>query len=92
MRTIVLIASLGLLAAAEQPTKPAKQPAPLATAERLALAELIARRGEIEKHINAIVNEGCATRGFPADRCRLREDGYFIETPPPAAPKPQEKK
>lgn len=81
MRTIALIASLGVLAAAEQP----KPPAPLKTAERMALTELSAKVAELNKQIDAILTEACADRNIPKDRCRLQQDGTFFVLPEPPA-------
>ena len=80
MRTLTLIASLGLLAAAEQP-KPT--PAPLKTAERMALTGLYSQRAELDKQIDVILTEACADRGIPKDRCRLQQDGTFLTLPEP---------
>jgi hypothetical protein len=77
MRTLALLASLGLLAAAQQP-----KPTPaLKTAERIALTDLSARVAELNKQIDAILTEACADRGIPKDRCRLQSDGTFATLP-----------
>lgn len=86
MRTTLLLASMGLLAAAEQP----KTPAPLKTAERLALSDLSAKRAELDKQIEAILTEACADRGIPKERCRIQPDGSFVALPEP--PKAEVKK
>jgi hypothetical protein len=81
MRTTLLLASLGLLAAAEQP-----KPTPaLKTAERMALTELSAKVAELNKQIDAILTEACADRAIPKDRCRLQPDGTFLTLPEPPA-------
>lgn len=72
---------MGLLAAAEQP----KTPAPLKTAERMALTGLYSQRAELDKQIDAILTEACADRNIPKDRCRLQPDGTFIVMPEPPA-------
>jgi hypothetical protein len=85
MRTIALmLLGAGLVAAADAAKPPAAapvKPSPLRTAERMALSKLIADRGEIEKQITAIIAEGCEARGLDSARCKLRDDGTFIETP-----------
>jgi hypothetical protein len=83
MRTIALLASMGLLAAAEQP-KPT--PAPLKTAERMALTELSAKVAELNKQIDVILTEACADRNIPKDRCRLQQDGTFLTLPEQTKP------
>jgi hypothetical protein len=80
MRTTILLASLGLLAAAEQPKS---TPAPLKTAERMALTELSAKVAELNKQIDVILAEACADRSIPKDRCRLQQDGTFLTLPEP---------
>jgi hypothetical protein len=81
---LILGAALGF-AAFGQTQKP-KQPAPLTTAERFALQALSEQRAAIEKQVDAILTEACATRGIAKERCRMQGDGSFIELPEPAKP------
>ena len=81
----ILGAALGLAAFGQTQTKPA-QPAPLTTAERFALSALSEQRAAIEKQVDAILTEACATRGIAKERCRMQGDGTFIELPEPAKP------
>jgi len=74
---------MGIAGAAEQP-KPT--PAPLKTAERMALSGLYSQRAELDKQIDAILTEACADRGIPKDRCRLQQDGTFAALPEAAKP------
>lgn len=85
MRTTLLILAMGIAGAAEQP-----KPAPLKTAERLALSDLSAKRAELDKQIEAILTEACADRGIPKERCRIQPDGSFVALPEP--PKAEVKK
>ena len=87
MRTLLALLAMGIAGAAEQP-KPT--PAPLKTAERMALTELSAKVAELNKQIDVILTEACADRGIPKDRCRLQQDGTFLTLP--EAPKPEVKK
>jgi hypothetical protein len=78
---------MGMAGAAEPPKTP---PAPLKTAERMALTELSAKVAELNKQIDVILTEACADRSIPKDRCRLQQDGTFLTLPEP--PKPESKK
>lgn len=81
MRTIALLASLGLLAAAEQPT-----PTPsLNTAERTALGYVVAESKKIDDQqkqlraqYEAIVADACKRAvGVPA--CKINDDGTLAK-------------
>lgn len=81
MRTIALIASLGLLAAAEQP-----KPAPsLNTAERTALGYVVTESKKLEDQqkqlraqYEAIVADACKRAiGLPA--CKINDDGTITK-------------
>ena len=86
MRTLLALLAMGMAGAAEAP----KPPAPLKTAERMALSELSAKVAELNKQIDVILTEACADRSIPKDRCRLQQDGTFLTLPEP--PKPESKK
>ena len=81
MRITLVILAVGMGGAAEQP----KPPAPLKTAERLALTDLSARVADLNKQIDLILSEACADRGIPKERCRLQQDGTFLVLPEPPA-------
>jgi hypothetical protein len=81
MRTTILLASLGLLAAAEQP-----KPAPsLNTAERTALGYVVAeskklddQQKQLRSQYEAIVVDACKRAiGLPA--CKINEDGTITK-------------
>ena len=81
MRTIALLASLGLLAAAEQPT-----PAPsLNTAERTALGYVVNeskklddQQKQLRAQYEAIVADACKRAvGVPA--CKINDDGTLAK-------------
>ena len=77
MRIPLVILAVGIGLAAEQP----KPPAPLKTAERMALTDLSAKVAELNKQIDLILSEACADRGIPKERCRLQQDGTFLVLP-----------
>jgi hypothetical protein len=79
MRIPLIILAVGIGLAAQQP----KPPAPLKTAERMALTELSAKVADLNKQIDAILTEACADRNIPKDRCRLQQDGTFLALPEP---------
>ena len=81
MRIPLVILAVGIGWGAEQP----KPPAPLKTAERMALTELSAKVAELNKQIDLILLEACADRGIPKERCRLQQDGTFLVLPEPPA-------
>ena len=81
MRIPLVILAVGIGWADEQP----KPPAPLKTAERMALTELSAKVADLNKQIDLILSEACADRGIPKDRCRLQQDGTFLVLPEPPA-------
>ena len=86
MRTLALIASLGLLAAAEQPT-----PAPsLNTAERTALGFVVTeskklddQQKQLRTQYEAIVTDACK-RALNVPTCKIMEDGTLAKIAPPA--------
>ncbi len=82
MRTLLALLAMGMAGAAEPPKTP---PAPLKTAERMALTELSAKVAELNKQIDVILTEACADRSIPKDRCRLQQDGTFLTLPEPPA-------
>ena len=86
MRTLLALLAMGMAGAAEAP----KPPAPLKTAERMALSELSAKVAELNTQSDVILTEACADRSIPKDRCRLQQDGTFLTLPEP--PKPESKK
>lgn len=81
MRITLVILAVGIGWGAEQP----KPPAPLKTAERMALTDLSAKVAELNKQIDLILSEACADRGIPKERCRLQQDGTFLVLPEPPA-------
>ena len=81
MRIPLIILAVGIGWGAEPP----KPPAPLKTAERMALTELSAKVAELQKQIDLILSEACADRGIPKERCRLQQDGSFLTLPEPKA-------
>jgi hypothetical protein len=81
MRTIALLAIMGLIAAAEQPT-----PAPtLNTAERTALGYVVTeskklddQQKQLRAQYEAIVTDACKRAlGLPA--CKINEDGTLAK-------------
>ena len=86
MRTLALLASIGLLAAAEQPT-----PTPsLNTAERTALVYVVAeskklddQQKQLRAQYEAIVADACKRAvGVPA--CQINDDGTLSKIAPAA--------
>lgn len=82
MRTIAITLLLAAAGAAFADTT-AKKPAPMKTAERLALMDLQAKRVEIDKQINQIITEACTDRGIALARCRIQPNGEFQEVAEP---------
>ena len=81
MRLPLIILAVGIGWGAEPP----KPPAPLKTAERMALTDLSAKVAELNKQIDLILSEACADRGIQKERCRLQQDGTFLVLPEPPA-------
>jgi hypothetical protein len=81
MRTITLIASMGLLAAAEQP-----KPTPsLNTAERTALGYVVGKSKELDDQqkqlraqYEAIVADACK-RALSVPACKINDDGTLTK-------------
>lgn len=87
MRTTLLIASLGLLAAAEQPkTTPA-----LNTAEIIALNSIESRMKQIREEFDALdkqrgtVRADACRRALDIPACEIRPDGTLAKPEPPKA-------
>lgn len=84
MRTIALLAMTGLMAAAEQPTKPA-----LNNAEQIAIRALFAeakviedRQKNLREQYQAVIADAC-TRVYQTPTCKLNDDGTLSKIEPP---------
>ena len=86
MRTLALIASMGLLAAAEEPKTTPEQ---LSTAEVVSLTAIAEKMAVLEKQAKAlqeqqraIVGDACKRAGIAADACEIKQDGTIAKREP----------
>ena len=83
MRTIALLAMMGIMAAAEEPKA---QPAQLSTAEVVSLTAIAEKMAVLEKQAKAlqeqqkaIVGDACKRAGIAADSCEIKQDGTIAK-------------